>query len=133
MSEITEIKHFIVESHFRKELDKYPGRVGMKVGWGNGYVILPKEHPDYGKSYEEINASVHGGLTFADESLNISWPELPDFCRGKEGWWIIGFDTCHLEDDENRWPKERVEREAMKLVFRMTELWIIEKRKTIRQ
>ena len=48
-----------------------------------GYVYLPPEHPFYKKNYEEIDVSVHGGLTFSTEY----W-----------GWWKIGFDCAHYGD-----------------------------------
>lgn len=49
----------------------------------NGYVKIPEDHPWYGKSYDEIDADVHGGLTYGSQ----------------DGW--IGFDTLHSGD---YWP-----------------------------
>jgi hypothetical protein len=46
----------------------------------NGYVLLPDNHPFYGKDYDEIDVDAHGGITYADE----------------DGW--IGFDTAHAFD-----------------------------------
>jgi hypothetical protein len=48
-----------------------------------GYVYLPREHPLAGKSYDDIDFSVHGGLTFAAEELDQ---------------WCIGFDCAHGGD-----------------------------------
>jgi len=35
----------------------------IETGWGNGYVAVPKEHPLYGKDYNNIDIDIHGGLT----------------------------------------------------------------------
>ena len=42
----------------------------IDFGWGNGYVIIPKDHPLNGKNYDEIHdlmpkLDVNGGLTFS--------------------------------------------------------------------
>jgi len=57
-----------------------------------GYVGIPKSHPDYKKSYEEVEDkySVHGGLTFSDEIEYIG--ALPD------DKWYFGFDCAHYND-----------------------------------
>lgn len=44
-----------------------------------GYVTLPDNHPDVGKAYDDIDVSVHGGLTFG-------------------GCNTYGFDCAHLGD-----------------------------------
>ena len=46
--------------------------------WGtwNGYVSVPRAHSLWGKSYDEVDADVHGGLTFAD-----SWLDEGDVVR----------------------------------------------------
>jgi hypothetical protein len=54
-----------------------------------GYVGLPKEHPYFGKHYDDIeNIEVHGGLTFSGY-----WEEIDD----KELYWY-GFDCGHAWD-----------------------------------
>jgi hypothetical protein len=48
-----------------------------------GYVLLPRGHPYFGKDYEDIPVSVHGGLTFG----------------AVEGdYYRIGFDCAHIDD-----------------------------------
>jgi hypothetical protein len=47
----------------------------------NGYVKIPTDHHWHGLSYDEINVTVHGGLTYG----------------GRESGWI-GFDTIHSGD-----------------------------------
>ena len=91
-------------------------------GWGNGYAVIFKGHPMYGKSYNEIPIDVHGGLTFSHDvnSLNReSFPEITD--EMKDGW-MIGFDTAHYSDDMERWPKEEVKRETEHLKSQLVKL-----------
>ena len=49
-----------------------------------GYVTVPVGHPAHGKDYNDLNVSVHGGLTYArDEG---------------DGGWTLGFDCSHYGD-----------------------------------
>jgi len=50
-----------------------------------GYVMVPKSHPYHGKGYDNdnVDVSVHGGLTFSDGF--------------RSGWWF-GFDCAHSGD-----------------------------------
>jgi hypothetical protein len=43
------------------EIKRHPS-----LGHLNGYIYLPDTHPDFGKSYDDVDVSVHGGLTYAD-------------------------------------------------------------------
>lgn len=52
-----------------------------------GYVGVSSTHPLFGKSYEEPDIKVHGGLTFAGK-----WEE-----QGNDIWWF-GFDCGHMGD-----------------------------------
>jgi len=55
-----------------------------KHGHYCGYVLVPKDHPSYGKGYNYItDIDVHGGLTYADN-------------RGD--YWALGFDCSHGGD-----------------------------------
>jgi hypothetical protein len=68
-----------------------------------GYVAVSPGHPWHGREYDEIDASVHGGLTFAapcdpDESepdriCHVPLPGEPD-----DVWWL-GFDCGHVTID----------------------------------
>ncbi len=62
-----------------------------RIGYRCGYVRIPPGHPWHGKDYDDIDADVHGGLTFTH----------PDEHCGKGGeddaWWI-GFDCAHWND-----------------------------------
>lgn len=68
------------------------------LGWGNGYVAIPKDHPaaNDNLSYlaNRLNIRVHGSITYANFTEN-------DF--------IIGFDTAHY------WPREKVKQETIEL------------------
>lgn len=64
------------------------------MGFRCGYVRVPEDHPAYGKPYDEIPISVHGGLTFSDL---IEDPEERAQKFPKAGYWI-GFDCGHCFD-----------------------------------
>jgi hypothetical protein len=80
----------------------------IETGWGNGYVAVPKEHPLYGKDYNNIDIDAHGGLTYASDYSDWMPKEV-------EGMWIIGFDCAHYGDDLETCPKEFVEAETERL------------------
>ena len=75
---------------------------GLNHGWGNGYVVIPKGHPlfkmEYDEIDEEVNIRIHGGLTFSGPM------------KGHD--WVIGFDTAHLGDTQEKWTKEAVQKET---------------------
>lgn len=70
-------------------------------GHSNGYIAVPKDHHWYGKDYKDIDADVHGGLTYSDqlndEIRKIAIGELPE----TNDYWVVGFDTCHYGDNEH--------------------------------
>jgi hypothetical protein len=55
-----------------------------------GYVRVPPGHPEYGKNYNDVEVSVHGGLTFAELE------PCTEHSDG-QGWWF-GFDCAHFQD-----------------------------------
>jgi hypothetical protein len=61
-----------------------------------GYVAVPPGHPAHGKEYGDVDASAHGGLTYADKCsgaiCHVAKPGEPD-----DVWWL-GFDCAHLGD-----------------------------------
>lgn len=67
-----------------------------------GYVGVAEGHPYFEQSYEELDASVHGGLTFADFCAENT-PEGEGICHvpgegePEKVWWF-GFDCAHLYD-----------------------------------
>lgn len=86
----------------RIEWKTQAGLVGLMVrprhgGWC-GYVAVPPEHPEHGKSYGAIEneIDVHGGLTYAEACAgvvcHVPAPGEPD-----NVWWF-GFDCVHHND-----------------------------------
>lgn len=70
--------------------------------WGAlcGYVGVPSDHFMHGADYNDVDVSVHGGLTFAD-SCDDEHPEgichVPAPGRDANVWWL-GFDCGHFMD-----------------------------------
>ena len=61
--------------------------VARGLSTNNGYVLVPLEHPDFGRS-TDMDVVIHGGLTFAGQY--------------EEGTWF-GFDTAHVGDGPAEW------------------------------
>lgn len=112
----------IIENHMKR----LSGFGMFDFGWGMGYVLLPYNHPYYGKNYDDINAHVHGGLTFGqvfDSEYFLKWIENKEICgdvtienfRQFNNYWIIGFDTNHYGDDLNNCSKSYVINETNSL------------------
>lgn len=106
------MKHIIKETTHIKR--KYEGLdFELDFGWGNGYVLLEKDHKYYNVDYDKIPVYVHGGLTYGniitEDNLN-RWSELEKDDIGK---YMIGFDTMHYNDTLQFWSKERVEEETI--------------------
>jgi hypothetical protein len=62
--------------------------------WGGrrcGYLKLEPGHPWHGVHYNAIDASVHGGLTFAEA-------DTPCTKVGADNGWWLGFDCGHSFD-----------------------------------
>jgi hypothetical protein len=76
-------------------------------GWGNGYVLVVEGHEFHGKHYDEIDVSVHGGLTFSQDI-----PEGDKYFS--KGYWV-GFDTAHYGDNLEKWSKNEVFNETIEL------------------
>lgn len=68
-----------------------------------GYVDVPAGHPWHGKDYGDVEAEVHGGLTFADacqEDCKIC--HVPQPGEAETVWWL-GFDAGHAGDVKPQW------------------------------
>ena len=119
------LKWEVKESHLRKSYKKLILNNLLKqskiydTGWGNGYVFLPKDHIWYGKHYDELYDEfskdyfhIHGGLTYSNYNDDKSY-------------WVIGFDTAHLDDDLTNCSKEYVEKETIKLYkYCLSKYWL---------
>ena len=67
-----------------------------------GYVGVPERHTDFGKGYDDVDVSVHGGLTFAGSCSKVENPSfgichLVEPGESDRVWWL-GFDTAHCYD-----------------------------------
>jgi hypothetical protein len=62
------------------------------MGHRCGYIAIPKGHELYGKDYDEIDISIHGGLTYGEYSEN-GYPVETE----EQVYWI-GFDCAHCGD-----------------------------------
>ena len=96
-------------------------------GWGNGYVLIPKKHPWYGVDYDMLPVHIHGGLTFSEffqTNYIEEWLSNKDIVgdinldnyKKFENYWMIGFDTAHLNDNKINCSKYYVIDETKKLL-----------------
>jgi len=77
-----------------------PALLVRQEKWGNwiGYVAVPPGHPLHGKHYREVDARVHGGVTYAAPcgECICHVPAVGD----AEGAWWFGFDAGHAFDQK---------------------------------
>jgi hypothetical protein len=97
----------------------------IEKGWGNGYVAVPPTHilhlGDLAGSEESIMKKislvhaldVNGGITYNDWGNGKNAPK---------DWWVFGFDTAHIGDTLERWPKEAVEAETKRLFCQLLDI-----------
>src|SRR5271170_4491830 len=95
-----EIKTALIETTFLPSSTRH--------GYGNGYVGVPPGHPWFNQDYDLINPniSVHGGLTYSNNHV----PGLES-----DGFWWVGFDTCHFSDNAIECDKTYCENEIQNL------------------
>lgn len=67
-----------------------------------GYVAVTEGHPAFGNGYSDVDADVHGGLTFADFCQETEGPHrgichVPFPGEPDRVWWL-GFDCAHAWD-----------------------------------
>lgn len=114
----------------------------MNTGTHNGYVLIPEDHPLYGKNTDTINEEllygVHGGVTWAESHLKskqiiaesevltisdgLDKHELNEDCFANK-YWVVGFDTAHYGDNPNNWNKTAVTAETEKLFIQLQMLY----------
>jgi len=77
------------------------GLVGLlrrnQFGVWCGYVGVPPGHPWHGKSYDEVEADVHGGLTYS-KHCNAHICHVPEPGEPEHLFWL-GFDCGHAGDE----------------------------------
>lgn len=130
MKELIAYINSTVNNKFNRVSSVFPMMpAGYEVGYANGYVAVPKGHPFFGKGYDDVNVSVHGGLTFATSGSNIA-KNLPEtqVLEGNiqnldDNWWVFGFDTCHYMDNLENWPREAVIAETLSLKKQLEEAY----------
>ncbi len=61
------------------------------MGFRCGYVKVEPGHPWHGQHYDNIDASVHGGLTFGEH-------DTPCDNGGPDNGYWVGFDCAHSGD-----------------------------------
>lgn len=82
-----------------------------------GYLGVPPGHPWHGQDYVDVAVEVHGGLTFAQASMEDDRPQRERVCHVPQPgepadvWWL-GFDCAHFMD---RRPGEDVRYGRMRL------------------
>lgn len=114
----------LIESPLRVRL---PGFGKFDFGWGNGYVLLPYNHPLYGVDYDSIAVDVHGGLTFSEyfdvdrfhewiENREIGGDITRENYEKFNNYWMIGFDTAHSGDGLDTCSKDYVMNETNNLL-----------------
>ncbi|CAM3863934.1 hypothetical protein [Avibacterium endocarditidis] len=95
-------------------------------GTHNGYILLGILHPLYKLDYVDINKKLyqegitlpHGEITFGKyifnfkdgfrENIQELFSELDSV-----NYLVLGFDTCHLDDNSIKWDKETVTQETI--------------------
>lgn len=76
----------------------YPGLIvrSERTGVLCGYVGVPPEHASHGKSHNDIEVNVHGGLTYSG-SCRGAICHVPQPGESDDVWWL-GFDCAHAGD-----------------------------------
>lgn len=81
-----------------KGFDCLINRVIWERGAGHlcGYVAVKKEHPAYGKGYDDVAVDIHGGLSYSNKCSGEICHKVED---GEDDnvWWL-GFDCAHYSD-----------------------------------
>jgi len=104
----------------RYMLDEYE----LQVGWGNGYIGVPPDHPWYETHDGDLNhVRVHGGITYQGNECPVIHNEDFDGPGFPSYLFWVGFDTGHFSDTLKQWPKERVFEEAQSLYLQAAWAW----------
>jgi hypothetical protein len=84
------------------DMTGYPCVVHRTEHLGNlcGYVAVPAGHPCFGNKYDDVEVTVHGGLTYAgpNEVIPNRKTEEGLFTDHPGDWWWFGFDCAHWGD-----------------------------------
>lgn len=96
-----------------KEQNELYKKAGLRsrVGYANGYVAVPPEHPLFESYYDYPEICIHGGLTYSKpsgiifEDFDMNAIEMLDGDI-PEGYWVFGFDTFHPGDNPDTRSRE---------------------------
>lgn len=92
------------------------------------YVVLDKNDKWFGKFYDDINVSCHGGLTYSKNVLGrfLEYSEKYkcDVLSSVRGKWVIGWDYAHYGDYSSympemggkKWTTEEIVSEAKEVI-----------------
>ena len=107
------LEYNIMEPPFSIEIKGIENKHILNVckGWGNGYILLPKNHIYHGVMYDDIEDDIaHGGFTYSEKNKYcLLFNNFPN------NFWVLGFDTAHYGDTPDVWTKEAVKQETIKL------------------
>lgn len=117
-------------SEFQRGRESFYRSMVDGIGWGNGYVIIPRNHKFWHLGVLDdgpYEIDVHGGFTYSNSFVDaIDWypfgQKLYNELKEKSGYrdaWVFGFDTAHINDDIVKWPKERVIKHTKRLCQNM--------------
>lgn len=120
---VEKVDWFIKKSPFA---DRYHDLPPLGGEW-NGYIIVPRSNPCFGKHDDELEVHIHGGFTFGACAAEVDWAEIPENYRNEDHW-IYGWDTQHLYDTPAKWPKEKVERETARAALEIQLFGIFKER-----
>ena len=70
-----------------------------------GYVGVAEGHPAFARDHDEVDVTVHGGLTFSDfcdEGEEYGICHIPAPGETERVWWL-GFDAGHARDLRPAW------------------------------
>ena len=96
-------------------------------GWGNGYVLVPRESILWEIDCDRLNLLlskhlnfyVHGGLTLSCRASDFYTRDRTDSFYGKikkgDIRWLVGFDTNHVVDEKLQWSMKLVKQETRHL------------------
>ncbi len=106
-----------IKSYF---IENNEGYMSIHCGWANGYVCVSKDHPLYGKHYNEVDLQVHGGLTFSTQ-ISAEYALMYGLSEDYVDMWAFGFDTCHYGDDKRSCSEAYVKSEIESLKKQLEE------------
>ena len=106
--------------HFIRKIDWVYSR---EHGYGNGYVCIPSNHPLYGIKWNDkktLSLNVHGGITFSKSANRIDFipKDIKEKIEGKN-YWVLGFDTVHFGDNQEKWTEKAVKKETLYLKYQL--------------